>query len=305
MEIIIILIIALLIIGINLWVFCYKRIRNFGIKQEAYKDMDALKRELETDEYSPAMISYLWNQKVEVQKDVIATLVNLCAKKFIKLKKQPDGKYDFMILKEGQGLPPEEFYVYESLVCKAYEFNVKNWTELIKTEYDMNCFSQPKEKASSKKIVKYGLIGYVLFILLTMLFLKFKMNANTLDIVCFSFLFTALYLFIFVAILIFIWSSYDKVKQSNLFLSQKGKEEIRKWYKFKRFIEQYTLLKQRKMEEVELFEKYIPYAIAVNVNKKYIQEMLEFLNVQQIKEIIKYKIHHININTDILDEFGK
>ena len=45
--------------------------------------------------------------------------------------------------------------------------------------------------------------------------------------------------------------------------------------KFKRFVKEYTLLKDRNMEEVEIYERYIPYAMVLNINKKYKHKLIE------------------------------
>ena len=62
-------------------------------------------------------------------------------------------------------------------------------------------------------------------------------------------------------------------------LNRKGKDELIKWIKFKKFIKEYSLIKDRKIEEVVLYEKYIPYAMALGINKEYnSSEIREFVN---------------------------
>ena len=57
--------------------------------------------------------------------------------------------------------------------------------------------------------------------------------------------------------------------------------------KFKKFIEEYTLIEERSIEETLIFEKYIPYAMALNINKKY---KSKYLKVIDIDELTKYII---------------
>lgn len=67
----------------------FKLSRNILIKNETYKDLKELNREIDV-KYSPAVLSYLMNQKLETQKDVVATLLNLVANKVIEIKKVND-----------------------------------------------------------------------------------------------------------------------------------------------------------------------------------------------------------------------
>ena len=75
---------------------------------------------------------------------------------------------------------------------------------------------------------------------------------------------------------------YDKilyVKQLLNKLNENGKSELVKWIKFKKFIKDYTLLKDREIEEIVIYEKYIPYAMALNINKEY--------NDEKIRDFVK------------------
>ena len=60
--------------------------------------------------------------------------------------------------------------------------------------------------------------------------------------------------------------------------------------KFKRFIKNYTLIKDRKIEEIIIYEKYIPYAMVLGINKEY--------NQKDIKQFVNAYMRLININVD-------
>lgn len=91
----------------------YVKSRNVLIK--AYANMEELVRDIDIT-YSPAVVSYLMNQQIEPEKDFLATILNLYAKKIIDIEKI-DGKY---LIKEGekskQQLGEDEEYIYDIIM---------------------------------------------------------------------------------------------------------------------------------------------------------------------------------------------
>ena len=62
---------------------------------------------------------------------------------------------------------------------------------------------------------------------------------------------------------------YNSKDHTQLLLNSKGKEEFKKWMKFKKFMSEYTLIEDKNVEDVILYEKYIPYSIVLGINKNY------------------------------------
>ena len=52
-----------------------------------------------------------------------------------------------------------------------------------------------------------------------------------------------------------------------IFLTSKGKEERKKMLKFKQFLEEYTLIANKNIDAIVVFDWYIPYSFSVNTNK--------------------------------------
>ena len=73
--------------------------------------------------------------------------------------------------------------------------------------------------------------------------------------------------------------------------TKKGAREYDKWLKFKRFVRDFSNIDKAELESVVIFEKYLAYAIALNVNKEY--KEVEF-------DIIKEKMN-FDINSIIND----
>ncbi len=273
----------------NIYIKVFIAIRNLKLHVKAiYKDLNILNRDIDVD-YSPAMLSYLYNLKLEPKKDILATILNLYNKKVMTIKKV-EGGYNFIPIQEADlsSLTEDEYYIYCSFIEdkeNAKLFSFKYWEDIIKEEYKSYKFSENKKQQVNYKI--YYTISIVIGVILTLL-LKNKLlnlllgsNINQLgfETIAMSILFFIVITVIGMIPIYFIYDTILYIKQLLKKLNNKGKEEIVKWIKFKKFIKEYTLLEDRKIEEVVIYEKYIPYAMVLNVNKEYNnKEIAEFVN---------------------------
>lgn len=279
-QVIVALIILLIIIKKLYWIYSksYIVIRNLFIKKNSIKDLKQLNREINVD-YSPAVLSYLMNQEIEPKKDIIATLLNLYDKKTINIEKQ--GKqYVFLKGCKEENLNPDEKYIYDCCL-ENKKINIEYWIKIIKEEYFKYCFSKEKE-SQVKKEKKYKKIFTVLTIVMALLFYKI-INQNEL-----IYFLACLSVSIFVNFIMWIFSlEFQRVFiDNNIYLTKKGKEEIKKWLKFKKFINEYTLIEERTIEETIIFEKYIPYAMALNINKDYQNKKLNMIDIDEFSKYI-------------------
>ena len=56
--------------------------------------------------------------------------------------------------------------------------------------------------------------------------------------------------------------------------------------KFKNFIKDYTLLKDRQMEEIAIYESYIPYAIVLDLNVQYKNTKFDIFDEEEFQSIL-------------------
>ena len=77
----------------------------------------------------------------------------------------------------------------------------------------------------------------------------------------------------------------------------KGAKEMKRWDKYKKFLEDYTLLEDKPLESVIVLEKHLAYATVLNVNTSYTKSFIEKLEVT-------YKIN-LNYMNDMLEEMHK
>lgn len=75
----------------------------------------------------------------------------------------------------------------------------------------------------------------------------------------------------------------------------KGALEMVRWQKYKKFLNDFTLIKDRKIDSVIVLEKHLAYSMVLKVNKSYEKAIIEGLeskyciNLKDIEYVIKMK----------------
>ena len=271
----------------GIFLLFYKKIRNLKYQKESYEDINYLNRDISTD-YPPSIVGYLLNQKLRY-KDLIADIMELYAKKIInisKSKEQGNEKINFYIeLEDYKNKVNNESqqYIIDTLINdrENAKFDFRTWKRLVLEEYKKRKFSSEKNYYNSKIIINAfivltiigGIIGWISGI-------KHQQSVNTMILGMIGGAFVGIivgYQFI---------NFIKNPENTNVFLSSYGKNEFKKWIKFKKFIKDYTLLKERTINEIEIYESYIPYAIALNVNVQYKNTKFDIFDENEIQSII-------------------
>ena len=76
----------------------------------------------------------------------------------------------------------------------------------------------------------------------------------------------------------------------------KDSSDIDKWKALKKFLDDFTLIKDREAKEVSLWDKYLIYGISMGVNKKTIREYSNMLNLRLINDNFIDKYYSENID---------
>lgn len=266
----------------------YKKCRNIKYQKESNEEVNFLNREIST-EYPPSIVGYLINNKIRY-KDLIADIMELYAEKIINISnsnKQDEKKIEFYLQdKEYRNKINSKSYIYiiNTLIndTKNAKFDFGTWKQLVLEEYELRKFANPKNNNTYKKIIFItillmaivgGSIGFIAGI-----------KAGTIIFPTFLGLMLGSMIGVLVGyqLINFVKSS----ENTNVFLSKYGKNELKKWMKFKKFIKEYTLLKDRKMEEIAIYESYIPYAIALDVNIQYKNTKFDIFDESEFQSII-------------------
>ena len=228
---------------------------------QAFKDIEELERNIDV-KYSPAIASMLYDNRIEPKKDIIAVILNLNLKGCISLYKNKEKKYEIKLntdFYDTNILSPEENYIYNWIAGKK-EFNFVEWVNIIKSEYN---------KLNTTKKLNYKKRNIIEIVLMIVFSLMYIIEITILQIYYLDNIPVILIgaLFVPLAMIVTVIVTH-KVLQNRMMNSMKD-SEVEKWIKFKRFMAKYTLIKEKKPEEIIIYEKYLPYAMALNENKEY------------------------------------
>lgn len=307
MEIIVFLIAIIIIIIVNIileigniFINISVFVRNIKFKVKSkYLDLITVDREINI-KYSPAVLSYLYNYKLEPKKDILATVLNLYNKKIIDIKKNED-EYDFIPCEnmDLSKLTEDEKYIFYSIVSNQIkDFSPDVWKKIVIDEYNekFRIYKIYKKITVKQMLISIFIITFFVTLFWQNLILEGLMGLPMDDPDVNMFI--RICLFIFIGILysipvgMFVVLISERILPSFQLLKKKlnpmEKEELLKWMKFENFIKKYTLLSERKIEEVVLFEKYIPYAMVLNVNKEY--------ENRDIQDFVRYYMKNVKRN---------
>lgn len=203
--------------------------------------------------YTPAMASLILDLNVEVYQDYTATILDLYVKKYIDIVNDND-KMQFKLLKaedETLNLQEHERYIYNCIKDKR-NFDENDFKMLIvRDAQNSGLISETKYKSKYKLIIIA--IVYLIFVLLLY-------NVNKM-----LFLFLLLIPIIIVPIIVYMLQEEVDTKYKR---TQKGNEEAKKIIALKQYIRDYTLIKEREIDYVDILEEYIPYALALGEAQK-------------------------------------
>lgn len=234
------------------------KIRNKYYEIDTRNDIDFGLRRYIDFEYNPSIAGFLFEYKLKL-KDLSADILNLYAKQIVKIEKNENGKNEFYLGEKyaqyKDKLTASDRYIIDNISKNNSEFKFEEWRDEVKKEYSRLKFSE--DRVVGNPIVLCTII--VLIILMGYLIFK-----NIWEVIAILSAFIVLY-----------YIRYINIRNRYLILTYRGKKAIKDCIKLKRFMKEYTLLKDKNVEEIHIYENYIPYAVALGVNSKYEETMFE------------------------------
>lgn len=233
---------------------------------------------------SPAVSSLVYDLKIDIYKDYTATILYLCTQKYINIKKDEE-KYQFEILnKDFSDLSGSEKYVLNKIINKT-KFEEEQFKKLIIEEAMENSLIVNNTKKEKMKIL------LVVFFISILIILLYNININLLLIVLAALPFFAL------AMHVLKNPFGDEINVNDLKSikekykrSHNGKKLARELQAFKNYIKEYTLIKEKNIDYIQILDEYIPYAISLG-------------EADTIEEFIKYNEEYRSLIYDIkIDE---
>lgn len=89
-------------------------------------------------------------------------------------------------------------------------------------------------------------------------------------------------------------------------LTQKGVDEQEKWKGLKKYMQDFSLLKEKEIPALELWEEYLVFATAFGISKKVLEQLkIIYPEIEEINEFNKYSTIYLLTNTNFNTSFTK
>lgn len=206
---------------------------------------------------SPAISSLIYDLKIDVYKDYTATVLYLCIKKYINLIK--DG--NFYKVKVG-----EEKNISNLGRCEKYVLDIIT----NKNKFDENQFkkeiikeAQEKELITDKEHSKTLKIIVILIFVAALLIITFNISK-----ILFTIFISILGAILYAGYLILIMNKGNQINlevvNTEYIRTEDGKNIALLLKGLKRYINEYTLIKDKEIDYIHILENYIPYALVLD-----------------------------------------
>ena len=260
-----------------------------------------LKPEVEMDYYrelpqdiTPAVLSKLMSIQGVGTKDIMATLMDLVRKKYLKIEEIQDRKkkdYKFILIEsDTKNLKEHESYLIQWLLYsigngtsvtlkeikdyakssrtqRSFVHNYNNWARKVGQEFKKyNYFGESKEGLKTAVKVIFMELGAIF--LLLVLGILFRVQW-----------------FIFIPLLFAAgFTGFGVIVYSALIRkkTQGGVNEYTKWSAFKRFLLHFSNMKDYEIPSIVVWEHYLVYAISLGVAEKVISKLKIILSNQDM-----------------------
>ncbi len=266
------------------------------IKVKLARDVGIYVRDIEV-EYSPAVLSYLQNQKIEKKKDLVACILNLCAKGFLKIEKKKEYHYELIALRnqDNETLKKDEKYLYDK-ICKKEKINMNTWIRYVIEEFESYHFI----KETKIRLSTVFLFLYIGILIIGAIYAAISGN-NQISDEMFNMIFVPFFVAFELTILEPLIREVLRYLRKGEYLDGtytiKGAKEMKQWDKYKKFLEDYTLLKDKPLESVTVLENHLAYATVLNVNTSYTKSFIE-----QLEVTYKINLDYINNMLEKINE---
>lgn len=270
--------------------------------------------------YGIGVTTLLMDSTIENYKDIVAVILDLCARKYLNLEKH-DKKYVIKVLKGiDSDLLSNEKYIMSLILCNEVKnINYSEWFDycmndginlgLYAHEIHENDMVNPSATAQ-KRFKNDEVIKVVISLIVScaLFFVSYKDDlviAVLSSIFCFPFMYFVLTIVFGVSTPfreIFKKANYYKNEMyveglnNKLIRTEKGIDEVQKLYSFKAFINDFGHFVDKKPEEVVLWDRYLSYAQVFGLTKSIMKTGYEQLvnnssfKIDSIDNITMYNI---------------
>lgn len=288
----------------------YRRINkkeNDGIVKKELKYYREIPREGDSTPNEAVYLYRFEKEKLEtstVQSQMVAsTILNLCLKKIITLEIEAENIY-ISLIGTGESLKKEEYQVYKLLeeASKGKEkLEIKELNEYAKKHYsnysiyinrmvnetrnelyNMQYIDKKEEntyrQSKSASMFFNGILAIYVFLLAFLAIMHIPSFEIPIDISIAIGWRESLKTFVIgvlplITVILYALHLKSKIENKIAVITQKGYDEKIQWKALKRFLEDYSLLDEKDLPQLAVWEKYLVYATAFGIANKVIDQM--------------------------------
>ncbi len=282
--------VVLFFIMINLIVYIISKVIRIIITFKYQKDIGSNDAEYIREvpsNYSPAIVSLILDKETEPHKDYIATILNLSLKNYIKLEDYGGGRIIYKEYNKPSDINSHERYVYDTLFQHNF-FEKDTFNSLvIKDAINLGLIEIIKERKFYGKTIRQikPLISMAMFFCFLIILKLLSILQSNHVIVDYGVLLGTI-IMIICAIVTF--AVINRFFNKKIKLTEKGKEDFKNWFKFRRFLEDFTLVNEKGVQDIIIYDKYLVYAISLdrakNIEKIFLDRQIykEFTSLNNI-----------------------
>ena len=260
------LIIAIIIANIVL----KKNNKEFYNKDSIDKKTDDLQYYREVlSSYSPAELNYVYSANTQFPKDAVTTLLSLKLKKIIDLNNENN---TITILKDDANISNSEKYVLNKIKDeKLKNFEPIKYQQIVQEDVENKHLTN---KGSKKNMSAFSMLFIAIIIILLFFIIVFALPSEGIlgfiSVILIPLIFIILSLGIPGIILYCILRTYNPYK-----LSKEGKQLRKKLLGLKNYITQFSLLQEKDIKDLIVWEDYLIYSIIFDLNDDLISKIQE------------------------------
>ena len=309
-RIVLIAIYAIILVIYIIKIVKYRKINkkeNDGIIKKDLRYFREIPREGNSTPNEAVYMYHFEKEKLEtstVQSEMVAsTILNLCLKKIITL--EIEGKYIYITLVgDGSSLKKEEYQVYKLLseaskgketleITELNDYAKKHYSnysvyinkmvnETRNELYNLELIDKNEEntyrKSKSASIFFNIILGLYIFLVTFTAIIHLPFLQMPVDIslaIGWRESLTNFVIAILPLVIVILYSLNLKTKIQNKIavITQKGYDEKIQWEALKRYLEDYSLLDEKEIPQLAIWERYLVYATAFGIANKVIDQM--------------------------------
>ena len=247
------------------------------------------------NKYGIGVAAFLLNYDIDNQ-DVLAAVLDLCAKGYINLKQNESGYEIINNNKPTNDLLSNELYVLNWILQDKEKFDVLKWKQLSKNDsINLGLSTERKsdnikqlnlDKDMFKKLYVISLILSLIFCICISIYSKIKINDLIIGIPIFTLLgslpLVMILFFITLIITLFRENMIKNYKKKNEFtpnLTESGKIEFNELYSLGKFLNDFSNFADKHINEIVIWEQYLSYSLLFRISEKVMKPEYEKIKI--------------------------